>query len=187
MPRDISHRLILLLCVFAGCSPTGPKNPQWAQPLADDEIPNFHRVSADLYRGGQPTAEGFRHLAAQGVHTVINVRRQHSDQELLAGTGLQYVEIPCTAWDANQIDKAAQFLRVLADANRRPVFVHCNFGGDRTGMMVAAYRLAMCGWSKQQAMEEMTAEQFEYHDIWDDLTAFINNADVADLRHRSGL
>ena len=51
----------------------------------------------------------------------------------------------------------------LADSrpSRQKVFVHCKRGADRTGVFVAAYRIAFDHWTPTQAMAEMNA--FHYH------------------------
>ena len=49
----------------------------------------------------------------------------------------------------------AQFLKTLRENSNQKVFVHCRLGEDRTGMMVAAYRMADEGWTADEAMAEM--------------------------------
>jgi protein tyrosine phosphatase (PTP) superfamily phosphohydrolase (DUF442 family) len=100
---------------------------------------NLHKVSDSLYRGAQPTKEGFENLKKLGIKTVVNLRGYHSDEELLAETGLDYKPIPMDTWDVTP-DNVMAFLRIAADPNAAPVFVHCQHGSDRTGTMVAAYR-----------------------------------------------
>jgi protein tyrosine/serine phosphatase len=188
MMRPLCIWMLLVVAAFGcGCAPAVHMRADWAQPLHDEEIPNFHRVGPELYRGAQPTPEGFRRLEAMGIRTIINVRSSHSDAELLAGTRLQLEEIPTTAWGTQQHEAAVRFLQVVSQPQRGPFFVHCNFGGDRTGLMVAVYRLCVCGWTKEQTLEEMRDEQFEFHEVWDDLTAMIRDLDVDDLRSRAGL
>ena len=46
----------------------------------------------------------------------------------------------------------------MADPAKRPVFVHCKHGADRTGTMVAFYRILFEGWSKDEAIREMKKE-----------------------------
>jgi protein tyrosine phosphatase (PTP) superfamily phosphohydrolase (DUF442 family) len=186
--RRIWIGLCCLLSLLAfGCRVRQQKRRQWAVPLDEPEIPNFHRVSKDLYRGGQPSPEGFGRLKALGVKTVVNLRTSHSDEAGLAGLGMLYEEIPATAWTNKLDEQAVRFLRILEDKRKLPVFVHCGFGGDRTGAMVAVYRLAICGWSRQEALEEMCDEQFEFHGIWDDLVKFVQELDVQGLCRRAGI
>jgi hypothetical protein len=77
-----------------------PRPEKWATPLKLPGLPNLHKVSDDLYRGAQPTADGMRELKKLGVKTVVNLRTARSDKDELGDTGLAYEEIPMTAWHA---------------------------------------------------------------------------------------
>ena len=136
---------------------------------------NFAQVSAVLYRGEQPTAEGFAALKKMGVKTVVDLRALHSDRTLLKGTGLQYVGIPCNAWHPEEEDVVA-FLKVLHDPANQPVFVHCAQGSDRTGMMVASYRMVDEKWNSIDAMAELP--NFNFHPIWKDIAAYLKTFDA---------
>jgi protein tyrosine/serine phosphatase len=50
-------------------------------------------------------------------------------------------------------------------------------GSDRTGMMVAAYRIAIQGWSKGRALAEMTDDRFGHHEEFEILRGFIRDLD----------
>jgi len=148
--------LLLTAALVAAPPPAGP---------CDDCVPgvgNFGRVDAALWRGAQPTAEGFRKLEALGVRTVVNLRHGHDDRPLLAGTGLAYVNIPCRAWRPRK-DQMDAFLKIVRDPARQPVYVHCAQGRDRTGYMVAAYRMDQ-GWSAEAAIQEM--KRFRFNRVW---------------------
>ncbi|MHC4325718.1 MAG: fused DSP-PTPase phosphatase/NAD kinase-like protein, partial [Planctomycetota bacterium] len=125
---------------------------KWAERIELPGLPNFHKVSDDLYRGAQPTAEGMKQLEKLGVKTVVNLRSVHSDRDELEGTGLAYEHIKMTAWKTEDKD-VVRFLKIVTDSNQTPVFVHCQHGADRTGMMNAVYRIAVQGWSKDQAIK----------------------------------
>ena len=142
-------------------------------------LTNFATVSADLYRGAQPTAEGFRALARMGVKTVVNLRAFHDDAKLLEGTGLGYVRITFEPWKPNPRE-VATFLNILADPARRPVFVHCQHGADRTGTMVAAYRMVFQGWTLEQALAELP--NFGFHRVWSNLKTFLRGLSFETLR-----
>lgn len=147
--------------------------------------PNLCRVSETLYRGAQPTREGFEHLKTLGIKTVISLRAHHSDEELLEGTGLTYISIPTDTWEIPH-DKAAAFLRVAADPEAAPVFVHCQHGADRTGVMVASYRVVVEGWEKNRAIREMTHGGFGYHPLWMELPNVVRSLDVDALKTQIG-
>lgn len=163
-----------------------PRPAHWAHPLAYEGLPNLYKVSDDLYRGAQPTAEGMRQLKAMGIKTVINLRTFHSDRDEIDDTGLDNEHIRIGAWYPGEKD-IVRFLEIAIDRERTPVFVHCMHGADRTGVMVAAYRVAVCGWSKQEAIAEMTTGGFGYHRIWTHLVTLIEELDVDAIREKAGI
>jgi tyrosine-protein phosphatase SIW14 len=163
----------------AGTKTHGSGGHKLAVPTNDlPGLPNFARVSDGLYRGAQPTAEGFAELKKMGVKTIVNLRSAHSDTELLEGLGLNYVAISFKPWHPEEED-IFEFLKVVADPGNRPVFVHCQHGADRTGTMVAIYRVAVEGWDMREAMEEMP--NFGFHSIWDDLKEYLLGLDPKNL------
>jgi len=165
--------------------PTGERNPGWATPLASQNLHNFHQVSGDLYRGAQPDRHGFLELERLGIKTVVNLRLSSSDRKLLEGTSLVPVHIPAEPWDLEEPDVLA-FLRAVADPARVPVFVHCSHGADRTGAMVAIYRVVVQGWDREEAIREMTEGGFGYHTLWDNLPATLRKLDVAAIKSKLG-
>ena len=75
-----------------------------------------------------------------------------------------------------------RFLRIVTDHERTPVLVHCHYGADRTGVLCAAYRVAVQGWSKQQAIDEMTRGGMGFHPLCQGMIDYIRNVDVERLR-----
>ena len=162
------------------------RDPRWATPIQKPGLPNLYKVSDDLYRGAQPDAEGFKQLAEMGVKTVVNLRSFHSDGPLMGDVALGYERIYVKAWHAEDED-LVKFLRIVTDRSKTPVFVHCQHGADRTGMMVAVYRIVVQGWSKEDAIKEMTEGGFGWHPLWDNLRRHIENLDVDAIRREAGL
>jgi len=161
--------------------PSEERSPAWAKPLASQHLHNFHQVSGELYRGAQPDRHGFLELQRMGIKTVVNLRLTGSDRKLLEGSSLVPVDIPAEPWDLEEADVVA-FLRVVRDPARLPVFVHCSHGADRTGAMVAIYRVVVQGWDKEEAIREMTEGGFGYHAVWDNLPKTIRKLDVAGIK-----
>jgi protein tyrosine/serine phosphatase len=114
-------------------------------------------VVPGLYRGGQPTPAGFRFLKWRGIKTVINLREEHDQRELVEKLGMKYVHIPLNAWDPVSDDAIRTFFRAVNDPANQPVFVHCQRGTDRTGVMVGFYRIAFEGWDGPRAYKEARA------------------------------
>lgn len=126
-----------------------------------DGLPNFGEVTSTLYRGGQPTHQGFEQLAKMGVNVVVDLRGGGTNDEKAAVTklGMQFVSIPSHC-PFPRDEPFAKFLKVIQDNPGKKVFVHCRLGDDRTGMAVAAYRIAFEGWSADDAMKEMKSFGF---------------------------
>ena len=173
-------------------SSPGLRPAQWATPVERPGLPNLHMVSEGLYRGAQPTAEGFRELQAMGVRTVLNLRSGHSDLEMVRGSdpfsgGLGYASIPMHAWHPEEED-IVEFLQVVTDPARAPVFVHCEHGADRTGTACAAYRVAVQGWAVDQAVDEMVNGGFGFHAIWRErLSGYLRKLDFEEIKRKAGI
>ncbi len=159
---------------------------RWAAPLDLPGVPNLHKVSEELYRGAQPTAEGMRRLKNMGVRTIVSLRLLHSDRDEIEGTGLGYKRIPMEAWNAED-DEVVLFLKIVGNKKRAPIFVHCKYGSDRTGTMSAIYRIVVQGWSKEDAIEEMTRGGFGFHREWQNLITYVRDLDVEEIKRRAGI
>lgn len=119
-------------------------------------VANFGEVTPYLYRGAQPSLQGFQGLAAMGIDIVIDARlsQKSSEKKVVTAAGMQYISIPWHCMFPK--DKAmAQFLAVLRENPNKKIFVHCRLGDDRTGMMIAAYRMAVDNWTAAEAYAEM--------------------------------
>jgi protein tyrosine phosphatase (PTP) superfamily phosphohydrolase (DUF442 family) len=159
---------------------------KWAERIELPGLPNFHKVSDDLYRGAQPTTEGMKELEKLGIKTVINLRSMHSDRDETKDTTLAYEHINMTTWNAEDKD-VIRFLQIVTDSSRTPVFVHCQHGADRTGTVCAIYRITIQGWSKDEAVKEMTKGGFGYHSIWQNLPDYVRKLNVDEIKHSAGL
>jgi len=119
-------------------------------------VGNFGEVTPTLFRGAQPTQEGFEALAKMGIDIVVDGRgnRTSSEGKEVGKLGMQYVAIPWHCPSPND-EVFVRFLKVLQENPNKKVFVHCRLGEDRTGMMIAAYRMTAQGWTADEAMQEM--------------------------------
>ena len=62
-------------------------------------------------------------------------------------------------------------VEIALDPARRPLFIHCARGKDRTGMMAGLYRIEAQGWEPVAAVEEMRF--FGYHGWYHDLIDYV--------------
>jgi len=146
--------LFFFFAILASVSIASDRRPaNWAQPVSLAGVPNLHKVNDGLYRSAQPTAEGMKALQAMGIRTVLNLRQFHWNREELVGTDLLSEHTPLPTWSLQEID-AVRFLRIATDPQKTPVLVHCKYGADRTGALIAVYRIAVQGWTKEEGPDK---------------------------------
>lgn len=153
---------------------TAPREQDAAQRLDLPGLPNFYRVSDQLYRGGQIEAAGVAELKKLGVKTVVNFSGSEQDHRFLRDSGIRVDHLPMSAFFPEK-PLFREFLDLFADPERWPVFVHCIHGADRTGAAVALYRIHIQKWDKEKAIAEMTGGPFGFHRIHSHLKKFIRD------------
>jgi len=159
---------------------------KWAQPVYLEGVPNLHKITDNLYRSAQPTEEGMKNLKKLGIETDINLRSFNSDRDEIASTGISYEHIYMKAWHP-EFKEAVRFLQIVTNPKRQPVLFHCQHGADRTGTMCAIYRIAVQGWTKEEAIKEMTEGGYNYHEIWINLPDWIKELDIDKLKKEAGI
>jgi len=136
-----------------------------SQTLTIPSLPNSACVTPTLYRGAQPKREGYAELKKLGIEIVIDFRTEddeiHTEQDHVESLGMRFVSLPWSSWHNPRRDEIISFFSLLRENAGKKIFVHCEFGSDRTGLMIALYRLVSDRWTPDQAMEEMKA--FHYH------------------------
>ncbi|MBI4437298.1 MAG: tyrosine-protein phosphatase [Candidatus Omnitrophica bacterium] len=129
--------------------------------IAFAEIPNFHEVEEGFFRGGQPEEAELQALKTLGFRTVVSLRNERSlirwEEELVEKSGMAFVSIPMTWWKSPTQKQVQTFLDVVRQPERRPLFLHCREGRDRTGAMVALYRIV-----EARSVEEAYTEAKRY-------------------------
>ncbi len=183
----ISITALVLLNVAYGAETSPANRPaHWANPIQRKGVPNLHKVSDTLYRSAQPSVEGITNLKTMGIETMVNLRSFHSDRDEIGNTGLGYEHIRMKAWHPEEAD-AVRFLEIVTNPKRTPVLVHCQHGADRTGTMCALYRIAVQGWTKEEALLEMTQGGFGFHPIWKNLLHWFENVDIEVMKKKAGI
>jgi protein tyrosine/serine phosphatase len=160
------HRLISCLIGLAACLTPACTSYQRGVSAAHG-IANFDQVNAHLWRGAQPDERGLETLKTLGVATIINLRMADDVlpfEKSLARLprrspaeadrpGLLYINVPLPGFSA---PTAADVARILAliETSPPPVFIHCEHGADRTGTIIACYRIRHDHWTAEQALAE---------------------------------
>jgi protein tyrosine/serine phosphatase len=158
---------------------TGTTPPDWAKPV--DESFNLYRMSPTLYRSALPDSADLPELKRLNVKTVVSFIKD-DDRDWIGQQNIEAVSFPT---HADRVDDAdvLKVLRILQQAERKgPVLMHCKHGSDRTGLFSAMYRTVIQGWSKEDALQEMTTAGFGSAENMEDAIAYVQKADIGKLQ-----
>jgi protein tyrosine/serine phosphatase len=155
----------------------------WGAPVIDASLENCFRVSDELFRCEQPAKRDLPDLQALGIHTLLNLRRYHTDSPDFAKAGLTLVAEPMDAGKVT-VDQLVSALRKFRAAPK-PVLVHCWHGSDRTGTFVATYRLVFQNWTRAAAIDELRHGGYGFHETaFPNLVTLLENLDIEAVRKR---
>ena len=147
--------LLAFLTVFVASGCAAPARFAGDAPVG---VERFALVDEGLARGSRPDANAVASLAGRGFRTVVSLRRDDEERARVTAAGMRYVEIPMKIGPFGApVPTEAQvlaFLDAVTDTAARPVYVHCKHGRDRTGVMVALYRVRVSGWAAEDAERE---------------------------------
>ena len=152
--RNLDRRIFLAAAIIAVVALSSFAQAE----IRYEELPNFHRVNSQLYRGAQPKAGGISKLAALGIKTIVNLRgpddETRAEARAAEAAGLRYFNIPMAGTSKPTNEQMNRALAVINAPENQPVFVHCKRGSDRTGTVIACYRILKDGWTAHAAKQE---------------------------------
>ena len=162
MVRSARHLMALTAITALALGVAAGADQQQPLPVPTER---FNKVDERLYRGAQPTEAGFKQLREMGIKTIINLRMEPDqvrtdEKRIVEGLGMKYVSIPVE--DGNFFtrsrtipdDAIRTFFKTVDDDEHGSVFVHCHRGADRTGALIAFYRIGRQGWDAERAAKE---------------------------------
>jgi protein tyrosine/serine phosphatase len=153
--------------------------PSVATKISIPGVHNAGKINEHLYRGSQPSLTEISQLKKLGVTTVIDLRAEapqtaREEGKRVEALGMHFQRIPIGGFSNPSNADLIRFFQILRVSPSQTVFVHCEFGRDRTGIMIAAYRIAFEHWSSDQALSEMM--QFGFNHSWHpSMIRFVHN------------
>ena len=172
--------MAMFTTVYAHADDTASlRSPEWAQPVGNQF--NLHQMTPTLYRSALPDSSAVPVLEKLKIGTVISFLPE-PDSSWLSTPGIAQVQLP---YRTNHVDDAdiIKALRTIQTAEAKgPVLMHCKHGSDRTGLIAAMYRVVVQGWSKEDALNEMTHGGFGDSTHFKDGIRYMMQADVDKLR-----
>ena len=173
--------LLLPAALLPGAEGPRVRPAEWAQPVIGTALDNCYRVSADLYRSEQPDQRDLPGLKALGIRSVVSLYEFFPDPRAFEQAGFRLFQHRMAAGSLTEED-LQRVLASIRDAPK-PVLVHCWHGSDRTGAVVAAYRIAFQGWTQEQAIDELVNGGYGFHaSTYPNIVQLIRSLDVGRLR-----
>ena len=171
---------LLLLSFVVAVGLFAQRNTDWAVPVNAIAVQNLYKVDDGVFRCAQPDASAFAELQQMGIHSVLNLRYLCRDDKNDASTGLTLYHIKMIAGNC-ELEKIVEALRIIHN-RQGPIVIHCKHGSDRTGLVIALYRVLFQGWSKEAAVDELENGGYGFHTIYVNISSLIRNMDEALLK-----
>jgi protein tyrosine/serine phosphatase len=156
--------LLLPLVQLFGSTDAEVRPPTWSQPAAGTALRNLFRVSDELYRSEQPKTSDIPALRSLGIRSIISLRTFHSDSKEFEQQGIVMYSCPMQAGSVTTTNLVVA-LRILRIAPK-PVLVHCLHGSDRTGLVIAAYRMIWQNWTAEKAIQGLREGGYGFHEVY---------------------
>ena len=149
---------------------------------AENGLPkNFYKVNMEIYRSAQPTEYNMEELEKIGIKTILNLRMFHSDSNEAKNTNLKLYHLKMRAGKIK--DKEIIAAMKIINESEKPILIHCMHGSDRTGIVIAMYRIIFNGYTKKEAIEELKNKKYGYHEkIYGNIIKYIERADIEKLK-----
>lgn len=142
----------------------GERPKQWAQPIQQKSLNNFYQINSEVFRAAQPTRAGMLRLKELDFKTVLNLRHLKKDNSLIEDKSLTLEHLSINTWTLSQ-KEILEGVTLIKNA-QKPILVHCLHGSDRTGAIIAAYRILEMNWTKEEAIAELKFGGFGYHQFY---------------------
>ena len=168
--------LLLTALLASGCArsarssdPAHPFGPALAEKIELSGVSYVGKINDFLYRGSQPNERGIEQLKKIGITTIVDLRGERqgtvaTERKRAEEHGMRFVNIRASGWSPPKDEELIQFFSLLQKQPREKLYVHCWLGNDRTGVFIAAYRIAFEHWSAERALEEM--DFFHFKGFW---------------------
>ena len=173
-----THYLFTLVVLSFGLSTAQENN---VLEFDSNDFNNFYKINDSLYRSNQPSKKAFKELEIYGFKTIINFRRFINDNRKARDTKLKLVHLPLQTAKVTETD-IIEALTIIKES-QKPILIHCWHGSDRTGVVIASYRIVFENWTKEKAIAEFRKKEFGYHEKWyPNLISILEKLNVGAIR-----
>jgi len=173
--------IVSLLCNVSIYCQTIPNRPSdWARKISNSKLSNLYILNDSIYRCEQPDSLDFVLIHRIGIKSVLNLRSNFTDKDLIDGLPLNIYSVEMIPFNFGD-KEIVKALRILENSPK-PVIVHCLYGSDRTGVVIAMYRIIFQNWTKEEALNEMEDGGYDFHSIFINIPHYIKTVDIEKIK-----
>ncbi len=156
----------------------------WGVKITSTSLENLYCVSDEIYRSEQPNKQEFAELSKLGIKSSLNLRTTETDDELIGGVPIKPFLVPMDAGSFTDKEIIAA-LKVIKSAPK-PIIIHCRHGSDRTGVVVAMYRIVFQGWTREEALKELLEGGYGFHTNYKNIPEYIKVVNIESIKNGVG-
>ena len=184
-PIIIKVRALLFLSLLSSLNYLNAQQRR-AEKVDQKGFKRLYKLNDSVFRSEQPSKKDFEALEDMGLKTIVNFRRNKTDDRKARKTLLKLEHLPLRTKELTQ-DQLLTALKLVKFAEK-PVLLHCWHGSDRTGAISAAYRIVFEDWDKEDAIKELRIEELGYHENWyPNVVDLLRVLDVAKIKEELDL
>jgi len=174
-----NKKILVFICIFFSCT-LFSQNKNTAVKIETSLFNNLYKLNDSLYRSEQPDSLDKELLQQLGIKSILNLRRYHIDEDFLGKNHFSLYHVKMFAFCITN-KKIADAMQVIVSAPK-PLLIHCKHGSDRTGAVIAMYRILFGNWTKQEALDELKNRQFGFHRIFINIPCYIKKVKLEKVR-----
>lgn len=181
-------KIVFLTLIFASILSSCISNHEFSRKeikkrsdkVSSQNFKNLFKINQNIFRSEQPKNTSDEELSILGIKSILNLRDDISDSAVLSPINFELYNVKMDARkvDENQVKIA---LEIIKNAPK-PILIHCKHGSDRTGLIIAMYRITEENWTRENAIFEMKRGGFGFHDKYQNIPRFIRNCNLEELK-----
>jgi len=180
---NLKNKWILVLLLFntsVFCQTMQERPSDWARKINSSKLSNLYMLNDSIYRCEQPDSLDFIKISTIGIKSILNLRSNFTDNDLIDGLPLIKYNVEMMPFSIGD-KEIVNALRILI-YSPKPILVHCYYGSDRTGVVIAMYRIIFQKWTKEEALNEMMNGGYSFHNIFINIPRYVKEVDIEEIK-----
>jgi tyrosine-protein phosphatase SIW14 len=170
--------IILVLLLSCNTSRVAEKKEEgWAKKIINPPVPNLFKINDSMYRSAQPGKNSITYFDSLGIRSILNLRKHHEDPVGIHAKAYA-VKMKASRFTDDDIIRALQIISTAP----KPILVHCRYGADRTGLVIAMYRIIFENWTREKAIAELLNGGYGFHTRYENIPEYIQHADITAIK-----